>query len=89
MYTLTKIRKKMDDTSKKIIITGATVLVGLIMNQIAQNSWTKIYDEEPPSTHPSEEINWKKVILWSIVTGTVLSSAKLAAERYLTLKLKS
>ena len=79
----------MDNTSKKLIITGATVLVGLTLNQIARNSWTKIYDEEPPSTHPSDEINWKKVILWSIISGTVISSAKLATQRYLTLKLKS
>ncbi|TVR26629.1 MAG: DUF4235 domain-containing protein [Balneolaceae bacterium] len=78
----------MDNTSKRIIITGATVLVGFTLNQIARNSWFKIYDEEPPSTHPSEEINWKKVVLWSIVTGTAISSAKLATERYLMLKLK-
>ena len=77
----------MDDTSKKIIITGATVLVGFTLNQIARNGWYKLYNEEPPSTHPSEEINWKKVILWSIVTGTAISSAKLAAERYLIQKL--
>jgi hypothetical protein len=77
----------MDDTSKKLIITGITVLVGFTLNQIARKSWSKIYDEEPPSTHPSDEINWKKVILWSIVTGTVISSAKLATERYLTLKI--
>jgi hypothetical protein len=79
----------MDDTSKKIIITGATVLVGFTLDKIARNRWMKIYDEEPPSTHHSEDINWKKVILWSIVTGTVISSAKLAAERYLTHKLKT
>jgi len=82
-------REKMDDTSKRIIITGATVLVGFTLDQIARNRWMKIYDEEPPSTHHSDEINWKKVILWSIVTGTVISSVKLATHRYLTLKLKS
>jgi len=79
----------MEDTSKKLIITGVTVLVDLTLNQIARKSWNKIYDEEPPSTHPSDEINWKKVILWSIISGTVISSAKLATQRYLTLKLKS
>ncbi len=78
----------MDDTSKKIIITGTTVLVGFTLNRIARNGWFKLYHEEPPSTHPSEEINWKKVILWSIVTGTAISSARLATERYLTLKLE-
>lgn len=79
----------MDDTGKQIIITGATVLVGFALNRIAQNGWVRIFNEEPPSSHPSEEINWKKVIFWSIVTGTAISSAKLATERYLTLKLNS
>lgn len=79
----------MDDTSKKIIISGITVFVGYTMNQIARKRWMKIYNEEPPTSHPSEEIDWKKVILWSIVTGTVISSAKLATKRYLTVKLNS
>lgn len=79
----------MDDNIKKVIIVGATVIVSFAMNQIARNGWMKLYNEEPPSTHPSEEINWKKVVLWSIVTGTVISSAKLATKRYFTLKLNS
>lgn len=79
----------MDDRSKKIIISGITVFVGYTMNQIARKRWMKIYNEEPPTSYPSEEIDWKKVILWSIVTGTVISSAKLAAKRYLTVKLNS
>jgi hypothetical protein len=79
----------MDNTTRRLIVSGVTILVGFTLSQIARNSWIKYYDEEPPSTHPSEEINWKKVVLWSIVTGTVISSAKLATQRYLTLKLTS
>lgn len=78
----------MDDTSKRIVIAGATIIVGFTLNRIARSSWFKLFNEEPPSTYPSEEVNWKKVILWSIVTGTAISSAKLATERYLILKLK-
>ncbi len=79
----------MNDTSKRIIITGASVLVGYSLKQIARNRWGKMYNEEPPTTHPSEEINWKKVVLWSIITGTIISTAKLATKRYLTLQLNS
>jgi hypothetical protein len=81
--------EKMDNKSKKMIIAGATVLTGFTLSQFARNRWFKIYDEEPPSTHPSEDINWKKAILWSIVTGTVISTAKIATQRYLTIKLNS
>ncbi len=76
-----------DDTVKKLIIAGTSVIVGYTLKQLAQKKWKDVYDEEPPSTHPSEEMNWKKVIIWSVVTGTVISSAKLATKRYLTLKL--
>lgn len=79
----------MSDDFKKITIAGASVLVGYTLNQFAKKKWQDIYDEEPPTTHPSEEINWKKVILWSIITGTIISSAKLATQRYLTMKLDS
>lgn len=76
-----------DDTIKKLIITGSSVIVGYTLKQIAQKKWKDIYDEDPPTTLPSEEINWKKVIVWSVVTGTLISSAKLATKRYLTLKM--
>lgn len=76
-----------EDTVKKLIIGSTSVIVGYTLKQLAQKKWKDVYDEEPPTTHPSEEINWKKVIIWSLVTGTVISSAKLATKRYLTLKL--
>ncbi len=76
-----------DDTGKKLLITSASVIVGYTLKQLAQKKWRDVYDEEPPTSHPSEEINWKKVIIWSVITGTVISSAKLATQRYLTLKL--
>lgn len=76
-----------DDTVKKLIIASASVIVGYSLKQLAQKKWKDLYGEEPPSTHPSEEINWKKVVIWSIITGTIISSAELATKRYLTLKL--
>lgn len=78
-----------DDTGKKLLITSASVIVGYTLKQLAQKKWRDLYDEEPPTSHPSEEINWKKVIIWSVITGTVISSAKLATQRYLTLKLEA
>lgn len=78
-----------DALGKRLIITSASVLVGVALKNLAKNRWRKMYDEEPPTIHPSEEINWKKVLIWSVITGTVISSAKLATQRYLTLKLES
>lgn len=76
-----------DDTLKILVINSASVIVGYTLKQLAQKKWEDVYDENPPTTHPSEEINWKKVIIWSVVTGTVISSAELATKRFLTLKL--
>lgn len=76
-----------NDTVKKLIIASSSVIVGYTLKQLAQKKWKDLYDEEPPSTHPSEEINWKKVIIWSVITGTVISSVEMAIKRYLTIKL--
>lgn len=79
----------MSDDLKKLTIAGTAALVGVTLNNFAKKKWRDHYDEEPPTTNPSEEINWKKVIIWSVITGTAISSAKLATKRYLTLKLDS
>lgn len=76
-----------EETIKKLVVAGSSVIVGYTLKQLAQKKWKDIYDEEPPTTLSSEEINWKKVIIWSVVTGTIISSAKLATKRYLTLKM--
>lgn len=76
-----------DDTVKKLVINSASVIVGYTLRQLAQKKWKDVYDEEPPTTHPSKEINWKKVIIWSVISGTLISSAELVIKRYLTLKL--
>ncbi len=76
-----------DDTLKTLVINSASVIVGYTLKQLAQKQWKEFYNEEPPTTHPAEEINWKKVIIWSVITGTVISSAELATKRFLTLKL--
>lgn len=78
-----------DETVKSLVISSASVIVGYTLRQLAQKKWKEVYDEEPPTTHPSKEINWKKVILWSIITGTLISSAELATQRFLTLKLNA
>lgn len=80
-------RKK--DIAKKILITGSSVIVGAAIAELAKSKWRDVYDEEPPTRKTSDEVELKKVILWSLLTGTVISSAKLATERYLTLKLES
>lgn len=76
-----------DETVKRLVITGATVVVGYTLRQLAQKKWKDVYHEEPPASHTSEEINWKKVIIWSLITGTVISTAELATMRFLTIKL--
>lgn len=77
-----------EESKKKLLITGASVIVGYGLKQLAVKSWQRAYGEDPPTTNPSEEINWKKVIIWSVVSGTAISTAKLATKRYLTLRLK-
>jgi len=53
-----------EETSKKLLITGASVIVGYTLKKLAEKSWQNVYGEDPPTSHPSEEINWKKVIIW-------------------------
>lgn len=78
-----------DDTIKTLIITSTSAIVGFSLRQLAQKKWKDVYDEAPPTTHPSQEIDWKKVMIWSLITGTLISTAELATQRFLTLRLKA
>ncbi len=73
--------------AKKLIISSLTLIAGYTLRQLAQKKWENVYDEAPPSSHASGQINWKKIIIWSVIAGPVISTAELAITRYLTFKL--
>jgi hypothetical protein len=46
-----------EESTKKLLIAGASVIVGYGLKQLAVKSWQQVYGEDPPTTNSSEEIN--------------------------------
>ena len=75
-----------NETLDTILLAGASLVVGKALHMVAKRSWEYMYSEEPPVLNPSQDIDWSKAILWSVVTGTAISSAKLFTKRFILKK---
>lgn len=75
------------DHRDQLLISGVSLLVGLATKTIVEKGWEMLFEEDSPSKGDMEDIDFKKVLLWTAVSGTVISSAKLVATHFIGKKL--
>ena len=61
--------------------TGSAMAVGALVDRALEGSWRLAMDEDPPSDRDIVTDRWVQVLLWSVVTGMVVSAAQLLAKR--------
>lgn len=69
----------------KIIITGISIAVGVGLKKLMKKFWVQQYHEEPPDLQASENLQWGKLFLWTLMTGMLLRVIKVAIKRSLTI----
>lgn len=75
------------DKRNEIIISGASIITGIVTKAAVEKGWKLLFKEESPSKGEVESIDLKKILLWTAVSGTIISSAKLMATHFLSEKL--
>ncbi|MEP1151527.1 MAG: DUF4235 domain-containing protein [Balneola sp.] len=76
------------ENKEQIILSGISLAAGLATKVAVEKAWEKFFREDSPSKGNAEEYDFKKVLLWTVITGTVISSAKLIATHFAGKKLR-
>jgi hypothetical protein len=72
----------------KIIVTGISIAIGYGIKQLMKKFWVYKYREGPPGLKESENLQWGKLLLWTLMTGMILRVVKVAIKRSLTIAIK-
>ncbi|CAN5817164.1 hypothetical protein BH23ACT10_BH23ACT10_00550 [soil metagenome] len=71
----------MEKTLWKVAGTGAAVLAGIVMRNLAMSLWRGIAKNEPPSNPADPATGWGEAIAFTALTGLIVGVARMAASR--------
>ena len=70
---------------------GLTLLAfasSYVLKKIMEESYERVYKEEPPNAVTDKDIKWGHVIGWTIASGLVATATKVLVKRYGAQKLE-
>lgn len=70
-----------ENNMKELALTVAAFGSSLLLKKILEEGYQRTFDEEPPNTSESDEINWGKVIGWAVVSGVSAAVLKTLVKR--------
>lgn len=74
--------------NSKLVISVISISIGYFLKHMLKKGWKKTYNEDPPGETLHEEINWGKLIIWTLLSGLILRLIKVGLKRTVALKLK-
>ncbi len=80
-------RKKQNDFYRKALLTGGVMLSSWIMKQGIEAAYKQISGHKAPKNPGNRSTEWTSAIIYSMVTGAVLGSAKTFLRAQITRKL--
>ena len=66
---------------KEIALTAGAFAASLLLKKLLEEGYQKIYKEDPPNAIKDEEVNWGKIIGWTIVSGVSAAALKVLVKR--------
>ena len=63
------------------VATGSAMVVGSLVDRALESGWRLATDADPPSDRDIATDRWMQVLVWSVATGVVVSTAQLLAKR--------
>ena len=81
LFRLTEASDIQPKTSDEIWISAAALVAGYGMRKILELAYEEVYDEKAPYHIDNREIDWKKVMGWTIVSGIAVTAMKMLVRR--------
>ncbi len=71
-----------DDRVKEFALAAGAFAASFLLKKILEEGYQTIYKEEPPNAIKDEEINWGKIIGWTIVSGVSAAAVRVLIRRF-------
>lgn len=66
---------------KNLGLTMGAFAASFLLKKMLEEGYRSIYKEEPPNAVKDEEVNWGKVIGWTIISGVTATGLKVLVKR--------
>ncbi len=66
----------------ELLISLGAVGAGFLLRKLMENGYRKVYDEEAPDKIDGREIEWAKLVGWTVVSGITVTALKVLIKRY-------
>lgn len=77
-----------DAKLKEYIVSGLTLLSAVVVRRLIKFIWKLSTNTEPPENPASRHVSWQQAFLFTILTGIMVSVAKLLVRRNVTLEVE-
>lgn len=65
----------------KVIGTGAAVMAATVARNVLEKGWRAAFGKNPPVNPESPDTEWMEALLWAVVSGALIGTARMLATR--------
>ena len=75
------LRNSRDRFAWSIVAAGSAALAAFAVNYTLQQSWRRVYHEDPPLNPANPDTAWSSALVWTAAAGLAVGVAQLATRR--------
>lgn len=64
-----------------LLATAASAVAAPIAERLLAGAWRRVTDDEPPADLAGEDIEWRRMLVWTAASAIVVGLAQVAARR--------
>lgn len=77
-----------EDQLKHLAVSGMTMISAIVVKRLIEYVWKKSTDRNPPKNPASRSVSWKEALLYTVVSGLLVSITKLLIRRNIALEIE-
>lgn len=71
-----------EEELKEIGLTVGALAASLLLKKLLEEGYQSIFKEEPPNAVTDRDVNWGKVLAWTVVSGLTATATKVMIKRF-------
>ncbi len=77
-----------EDQLKQLAVSGMTMISTILIKRLIEYAWKKNTQREPPKNPASRSVGWQEALLYTVISGLLVSITKLLIRRNIALEIE-